>query len=254
MTQEYINNLIDKISERQQKSVCLMNKIIHDVIDRYKKLHQECDVPEDCFAADEKNSIDIITELVLDPKWYESHDAIWRIFLELKHSRTFRNMDVFKNVNLNQLEKDIDIPPVDNIRTLYESKYLDSDELEYDGDLIICDPSILLSNQERKLCPSLYAKNTLVNNASYYIVSDENNDLIGTVCVQSTDLCVVLAKDIWNIPSANEALRMCDIDEYTFIRQFHGSIQFHIEEDNGEYMLYIEGNGNKPFKVNLLKQ
>ena len=255
MNQEHINEMINKINEKRQKSIRLIDEIIRAVIDKYTKLHQYDDEEpiDESFSSDEKNSIDIIASLSSNPNWHDLHDSVWRILLELRHSTTFKSLSQFANVNLDQLERDIDMPSMDNIRAAYEKKYLDSPKLKYDGDVLICDPSILLSEKEREECPSLYTRNTLDNNTPYYTVTGMDNHLVGTICTPSMELCTVLAKDIWTIPSANDALLRCDVNDYTFIKQFHGTIQFRIEQINNRYILQIEGDGNKPFRLNRIE-
>ena len=80
-----------------------------------------------------------------------------------------------------------------------------------------------------------------------------DNHLVGTICTPSMELCTVLAKEIWAIPSANDALLRCDVNDYTFIKQFHGTIQFRIEQINNRYILQLEGDGNKPFRLNRIE-
>lgn len=255
MNQEHINEIMNRIDEKRQKSIRLIDEIIYAVINKYTKLHQYDDEEpiDESFSSDEKNSIDIITNLSSNPNWHDSHGSVWRILLELKHSTTFKSLSQFVNVNLNQLERDINTPPMNNIRATYEKKYLDSPKLKYDGDILICDPSILLSEKERKECSSLYTRNTLDNNTQYYTVTDTNDRLIGTIRTPSMELCAVLAKDIWLIPSANDALLRCDVNDYTFIKQFHGTIQFRVELIDNKYILQIEGDGNRPFKLNKIE-
>lgn len=256
MTQEMINEMVNSVEKRKNDSIETAKTIVREVLAEYDKLHNGQptaylsieDEIENGFTEDERNAINIIRERSSQPNWPDSHDDVFRIMLELRHSVTFRRFTKFADIDLISLGRNIDID-VTNIRAEYEKKYLDSPVLEYDGDLVICDPALLISEYDEELCPSLYKKNILDSNTPFYTVIGNDENILGVVTVPTENICTVLAKDIWSVPSAEDALKRMDITYYTFIRQFHGTVQFFVDYIDGKYVLRIEGKGNKPFRL-----
>lgn len=256
MIQEMVNEMIDNVRENKETSIEALKTIINEVLTAYDNLHNGKSTAllsideeiENGFTDDEKNSINIIRGISSQPNWTDFHDTVWRVVLELKHSVTFRRITKFSNTNLTDLARSIDID-INSVREEYEKRYLDSPVLSYDGDLVICDPTVLFNESEEKQCPSLYRKNTLDNDTPFYTVIGDDNHLLGAITTPTVNICTVLAKDIWSIPSAGDALKRMDATDYTFIKQFHGTVQFFVESANGKYILHIEGKGNKPFRL-----
>lgn len=256
MTQEVVNKMINDMKESRDASIETAKMIVNEVLAEYDKLHNGSSTAmlsveeeiENGFTEDERNSINIIRGISSQPNWTDFHDTVWRVVLELKHSVTFRRIAKFADTDLTSLAKSIDID-MDSVREEYEKRYLDSPVLEYDGDLVICDPTVLFNVEEEKQCKSLYRRNTLDNDTPFYTVISNDGKLLGAITTPTVNICTVLAKDVWAIHSAEDALKRMDTTDYTFIKQFHGTVQFFIECIDGKYILRIEGKGNKPFKL-----
>lgn len=256
MTQEVVNKMINDMKESREANIEIIKNIVNEVLDEYDKLHNGKSTAllsideeiENGFTEDEKNSINIIRGISSQPNWTDFHDTVWRVILELKHSITFRRITKFSDTDLTSLARSIDID-MNSVREEYEKRYLDSSVLSYDGDLVICDPTVLFNESEEEQCQSLYRRNTLDNNTPFYMIVGNDNSLLGSITTPTVNICTVLAKDIWSIPSAGDALKRMDVTDYTFIKQFHGTVQFFVESANGKYILHIEGKGNKPFRL-----
>lgn len=256
MIQEIVNEMIDNVRKNKETSIEALKTIINEVLTAYDNLHNGKSTAllsideeiENGFTDDEKNSINIIREISSQPNWTDFHDTVWRVILELKHSVTFRRITKFSDTDLTSLARSIDID-MNSVRDEYEKRYLDSPVLSYDGDLVICDPTVLFNESEEEQCQSLYRRNTLDNDTPFYTVIGDDNHLLGAITTPTVNICTVLAKDIWSIPSAGDALKRMDVTNYTFIKQFHGTVQFFVESADGKYILHIEGKGNKPFRL-----
>lgn len=255
MNKERVEELIAAAEKKRQDNIDTADRIIKSVLEAYDKHPHARLVANEALDEDEATSIGIIREKYSHPKWYESHDDVWAIFLELKSCGSLRRAKNIPHVNLTELELSIDPMKTGNIRNMCERKYLDTPWQLYDGDLLICNPFDFISSNEFYRCPSLLIKNTLDDNTNFYTVTDPTKPLspiLGSVVTSTNHIGVVLAKEIWAIPSANDALRRVDIFNYTFIKQFHGKVRSVIEESPDGYHLHIYGEGSQNFQINRI--
>lgn len=255
MQRTEVNKMIQDAEHEKQKHIDTANEIIHAVLEKYDQQVSKGSSENNIFADDEKESMSVIRDLSKDGDWYKSHDAVWRIFLELQCCITLKKLKRFNNMNLRRLQMKIDPATNGDIRTIYERRYLDTPWMNYDGDVLICNPFDFITQDEIPMCPSLITRNTLDNNTPFYTVIDQNDTspILGSVITDTNNIGVVLAKEIWAIPSANDALRRKDISSYTFLKQFHGQIRFVVTEKQGKYFLQIEGKGNRCFVSNRIE-
>lgn len=255
MNKERVEEMIAAAEAKRQTAIDTAEQIITSVLEAYEKHPHARRSPNEALDEDEATSIGIIREKHSDSHWFDSHDRVWSIFLELKSCGSIRRAKNIPNIDLNKLELLIDPMKTGNIRSMYERKYLDTPWQKYDGDLLICNPFDFISSNEFYLCPSLLIKNTLDDNTNFYTVTDPTTPLgsiLGSVVTDTNHIGVILAKEIWAIPSANDALRRADIFNYTFIKQFHGKVRSVVEETDDGYHLHIYGEGSQNFTINRI--
>lgn len=250
MNREDVETMISSAEAIRQYYIDRINLIISAVLEEYEKHPNVYMFPQEGFDEDEKNSIDTIRSKHSDAEWYKSHDAVWTIFVELRSCAARKRLKTISDAELKELELKIDPDRSGDIRIIYEKRYLDTKWITYDGDLILCNPFDFIKLSEFSMCPSLLAKNTLDNKSNLYTVTDINGQILGSITTDSKCICAVLAKDLWAIPSANEAVRKRSTSDYTFIKQFHGRIKAMITNDNGKFSTQLIGEGSISFKTN----
>lgn len=255
MNKERVEEMIADAETNLMRVVSVANKIIESVLAAYEEWPHARRVPNEALDEDEAESIRKIKEAYANPEWYKSHDSVWTIFLELKSCKSLHRAKNIPNIDLTKLELSIDPMKIGNIRSTYERKYLDTPWKHYDGDLVICNPFDFISSNDFYRCPSLLIKHTLDDNTNFYTVTDPTaplSTILGSVVTTTNHIGVILAKELWEIPSANDALRRADTFNYTFIKQFHGKIRSVIEETSDGYHVHIEGVGSQNFQINRL--
>lgn len=252
MNQHEVDQMIKAANLRRTAYITEIEKTLHDLLMEYDRLH------DDTESEDHKN-ISIVKTLLQQPDWYMNHDAVWRIFLELQHSLSIKYMiehadehSSFSKIDLAQIQRSLDPNRNRNIKDVYVSKYLDSEVMNYDGDILICDPFILMGKTSQQTCKSMFTHDTLTKPQTYFTAKNESNSVFGSVKINTGHICVVLMNDLWNI-AVNDILYRMDVWDYLYIKQFHGTIQYIITQDD-TYRLRIIGDGNKPFTLEQLKK
>lgn len=251
LNQYEINQIIEKEKIKQAEYVTETELILKNLLTTYFYLHKD-----DTDSENYKNAM-IVNQILCESEWYKNHDLVWFVFLELRNNASIQyiikhanSQSSFYKIDLVKRQRYIDPnthPTVDDIESLYYKKYLDSKEIEYDGDILICDPFILMNKTDQKKCPSMNIHDTLTTSNTYFSAKNENGIIFGSVKIKTDNICVVLMSDLWNI-SINDILHRLDVWDYMYIKQFHGIIQFVITKDTS-YHLCIHGKGNKNFTI-----
>lgn len=247
MNKEDVNQLIITENATRNTYIAKIEHILFDLLSEYFKIH------DDLESEDYKN-ISVTQTLLKDPKWHTSHDTVWKIFLELQHNLSIKYIinhtdprNSFYKIDLSQMQRSLDPDMNRDIEAIYVSKYLDSEPIAYDGDMLICDPFILMGMTSQNDCISMITHDTLTEPQTYFAATDNSGKTLGSVKIKTGHICTVLMKDLWNI-SINDILHRLDVWDYMYVKQFHGIIQFVITKDTS-YHLCIHGKGNKNFTI-----
>ena len=252
LNKEEMDKLITTENATRNAYITKIEHVLLDLLSEYFKIH------DDLESEDYKN-LSIIQALLQEPKWYISHDNVWQIFLELKHNLSIKyiinHVDEHKSfykIDLSQIQRNLDPDMHRNIKDIYASKYLDSEPIVYDGDILICDPFILMDKTSQNNCLSMFVHDTLTEPQTYFAATDDYGKTFGSVKITTGHICTVLMSDLWNI-SVNDILHRLNVWDYIYVKQFHGTVQYIITK-NDTYRLRIIGDGNKPFTLEQLKK
>lgn len=252
MNQHEVNQMIKTANLQRENYIRKIEKILHDLLTEYDRLHDDTE-------SEDYTNISVAKMLLQQPNWYMNHDTVWRIFLELQHSLSIKYMiehadghSSFSKIDLSQIQRSLDPDTNRDIKDIYTSKYLDSEIINYDGDILICDPFILMDKASQRTCKSMFVHDTLTKPQTYFAAKDESASIFGSAKITTGHICVVLMNDLWNI-AVNDILHRMDVWDYIYIKQFHGTIQCIITKED-TYHLRITGNGNKSFVLEQLKK
>lgn len=252
MNQHEVNQMIETANLQRKNYITEIEKMLHDLLLEYDRLHDD-------HESEDYDNISVVKTLLQQPNWHTNHDTVWRIFLELQHSLSIKYMiahaDVhssFSGIDLSQIQRSLDPDMNRNIKDTYTSKYLDSEAIHYDGDILICDPFILMDKTAQQTCKSMLTHDTLTKPQTYFAAKNDSNSVFGSVKITTGHICVVLMQDLWDI-TVNDILHRMDVWDYIYIKQFHGTIQCIITKED-TYHLRIIGTGNKSFVLEQLKK
>lgn len=248
MNREEVNQMVNAAKEKRQTDIDKAEALIRHTLSAYFSLH-----PDDA-GYEEYNNMVTIQTLLNEPDWYQKHDSVWRIFLELQHSLAVKYMiqhadpqSPFYQINWKKLQRMIDPDVNGDIETRYLAKYLDSDKINYDGNMIICDPFLLMNETLQKACPSMQVRDTLTEKQTYFADKTEFGSSTHFIKITTGHIGVVLMKDVHDAGVGNSLLRMNTWD-YVYVKQFHGTVQFLVTKEE-PHCLHIIGDGNKPFQI-----
>lgn len=273
MDKEYVDSMIATAEANRKSCIKKANAVITDVIDTYKRITSgtgtcltdhipAMDATIELIRTEEEaDSMRLIQSLHEKDEWDKDHDAVWPMFLEIRSCQTWKyakkmhpDDEIYSDAGLSYLELKIDPLKTGNIRSTYTDMYLDTDWISYDGDIIISDPFYFIGINDFPDCPSLKFKDMHDNNTVLYTVNDSaSQKILGSMTTETNKIGVVLAKELWQIESANTALRTRNTQDYAFLKQFHGEIRFTVTEDKGNFYTDIESRGNICFHITKIK-
>lgn len=246
MNRQDVDKMIKDANDKKQAYIRQTETVIRAILCKYFELHASDKNSE------EYKSMAVVRTLLEEPDWHEKHDSVWNIFLELQHSLSIKyilqhanEQDILYRVDLQKLKRNLDPDAGCDPETAYPAKYLDSDKIPYDGDVLICDPFMLMDKASQQKCDSIMVHDTLTDGQACFCAKNKTGDIFGTVKITTGYISTVLMKDLWQI-NINDILHRMNVWDYIYIRQFHGTIRFTITKED-TYRLCIIGEGNKPF-------
>lgn len=246
MNKEDVDQMVRTAKEKRQTDIDKAEALIRHTLSVYFALH-----PDDA-GYEEYNNMVTVHTLLNEPEWYQKHDSVWRIFLELQHSLAVKYMirhadpqSPLYQINWKKLQRSIDPDINSDIETRYMAKYLDSDKMSYDGDMLICDPFLLMDETLQKACPSMQVRDTLTEKQTCFAARNESGGFSHMVKITTGHIGVVLMKDVQG--TGSNLFRMNAWD-YIHMKQFHGTVQFLVTKEE-PHRLYVTGEGNKPFQI-----
>lgn len=120
-----------------------------------------------------------------------------------------------------------------NKKSYLNYRYLDSEPTNFKGDIIITDPCYIFPEDSPELTPYL-EHDTIYGDWSCDTINESTKKVIGKFCADSGRVCVISLKDV--LKYNPKFMETCPEYCRTIVKDFNGSIQITVKEDNGSYI------------------